>query len=891
MPEVVDKSAFDFGGKTLIALAPNGSQLCVANKAGLSKVLQVNNPEEEPEVFEIPENVTSVICDSNSSFIVTTLKGDCFKYDFNGKDQLLARSMLPMRDCDVVHNGKMVVIGGDDMELALVELTEDFKKYSIKADEQVTQLSYTPQTNLLSVSYIDGKVCFYSISSTRPNKINTLEGYIPKNSYNDDHRVNPSNDGSGGDKGNEDDNNDDTVGDTEFRMENRICTRAAWHSSGLHFALPCHDHTVKVFSIKDYKLMKTLTNPNSSKAFFIDLKFEPLHGIYLAAVDHNNRLTIWNWQASEIFYTKELGQRVTNFVWRVHPDNKTLDIILGTWSGNIITVKAVLKSTEEDLNETNQAKNLFVDSEAEEEPDLNETNLHSPPDEVFTDDENDAGVKRHHYDDEQDFVDDDDGAGYVSEHPPLKRARQGGTRDLAPSLGATFRAASKPFSYKPLSQGATPFGSSDRRYLSMNNVGYVCVVRNNEQNSITVSFFDIGRFVEYHFEDVFGFDVCSLNENGALFAQSKAGQLHYRAHNSLISPWTKTVPLQKGEKITSVSHTPKRVFVGTSLGYVRIFNEHGVPLMVEKMSPIVALTAQEYKVFAIHFHNDHGITYSLFERSPDSSKYYQRESPLPLTLPQDSLQIEDIDSEFIGFNPLGIKNFFFSAYGDPCVFGIDNVLLVLSKWRSPTENRWLPVLDANMEIWKMSGGKETDVKVWPLGLNYDMLNCILVKGRNMWPEFPLPLPTEMEMSIPIFVKSKLLEEQNDQDRNVGGDDDGMERQELKIPVQWAAEEALLRSKVLSILLSDALAYEGELYGNENEILTSLTGVHDKSLLRLFAGACTEQNNEMALSLAQDLKQDRALNAAVKIAERAELLHLVRRINTLRESRIQNEINE
>lgn len=885
MPEVVDKSAFDFGGKTLIALAPNGNQLCVANKAGLSKVLQMNNPEEEPEVFETPGDVTSIICDSNSSFIVTTLKGDCYRYDFNGKDQLLARSMLPMRDCDVVHNGKMAVIGGDDMELSLVDLVEDFKRYNVKADEQVTQLSYSSQTNLLSVSYINGKVCFYSISSTRPNKINTLEGYIPKNSYNDDYRNKPSSNGDG-EKDNDDSNDDDnTVKDPEFCIENRICTRAAWHSNGLYFALPCHDYTVKVFSIKDYTLVKTLTNLNSSKAFFIDLKFEPVHGSYLAAVDHENRLTIWNWQTSEVFYTKELGQKITNFLWKVHPDNKTLDIILGTWSGNIITVKGAAESKEVNLNETNQPKGLFVDSEAEEGSDLNEPNLQLPPDEVFTDEENESTAKRHHYDDEQDFVDDDDGAGYVSEHPPHKFPRKGTNRDPVSSLGANSRATPKPFSYKPLSQGATPLGNGDRRYLTMNNVGYVCVVRGNEQSSITVSFFDIGRFVEYHFEDVFGFDLCSLNENGALFAQSKAGQLHFRAHNSLHSPWTKTIPLQKGEKITSVSHTPKRVFVGTSLGYLRIFNEHGVPLMVEKMSPIVALTAQEYKVFAIHFHNYHGITYSLFQRSLVSSKYYQRESPLPLTLPQDNLQLEDIDSEFISFNPLGIKNFFFSAHGDPCVFGIDNVLLILSKWRSAAENRWLPVLDANMEIWKMSGGRETDVKVWPLGLNYNMMNCILVKGRNMWPEFPLPLPTEMEMSIPIFVKSKLLEEQNDSEKN----DDEMETQELKIPVQWAAEESLLRSKVLSILLSDTLAHEGELYGNENEILASLTGVHDKSLLRLFAGACTEQNNEMALSLVQDLAQDRALNAAIKIAERAELLQLVRRINTLRESRIQDVI--
>lgn len=70
-------------------------------------------------------------------------------------------------------------------------------------------------------------------------------------------------------------------------------------------------------------------------------------------------------------------------------------------------------------------------------------------------------------------------------------------------------------------------------------------------------------------------------------------------------------------------------------------------------------------------------------------------------------------------------------------FGSDNTLLLLSKWRSPEESKWLPILDSNMEIWKMSGGKETtDIHVWPLALAYDTLNCILVKGKHIWPEFP-----------------------------------------------------------------------------------------------------------------------------------------------------------
>lgn len=890
MPEIVDKSVFDYGGKTMICLAPDNNHLCVANKNGLSKVLHTNSPEEEPEVVEIAQGITGIVCTSDTSYVLTTVQGDSYKYDFKkGTDQLLARSALPLRDCDVVHGGKMVVLGGDDLEIVLVELADDPKRHTLKIEEQVSQLSYSSQTNLLSVSMVNGKVSFFSLSSTRPNKLHEMNGYIPANSYNDTYRDEILNSlGTNllsDDENDEDDGDENNVKDPEFCDENRISTRAAWHPRGLHFALPCGDYTVKVFTIKNYLLIKTLTNPAYSGAHYIDLKFDVLHGVYIAAVDLDNRLTVWDWETSDVIYKKEFQQKITNFVWKIQPDSEILDIILGTWSGDVITVKKVAEPQEGNSHEIPKRHGLFVESDNDEVSPYPTETLEAA-NEVFTDEEN-YNTKKHSYEDEENFIEDDDGAGYVSETRPLKQKKSVRNGSLPPSKASLSLAGSKPFVYKPLSQGATPFGSSDRRYLTMNNVGYVCVVRNNEQNSITVSFFDIGRFTEYHFEDLFGFDICSLNENGTLFGQSKTGHVHYRSHNSQHPSWTKILPLQKGEKLTSVSHTPKRVYAGTSSGYIRIFSQYGVPLMVEKMSPIVALAAQDYKLFSIHFHSSHGITYSLLERSPSSAKYYQRESPLPLTLPQENPQLSDNDSDFLYFNPLGIKNFFFSAYGDPCIFGIDNVLLVLSKWRSAAESRWLPVLDTNMEIWKTSGGKDSDVRAWPLGVIYDTLNCILVKGRNIWPEFPLPLPTELEMRIPIFVKSKLMEEQKD---HINHGDELVE-QEIVIPPQWAAEEEFLRSKVLSLLLGDTVANDGEIYGNEGEILDSLVGVHDKSLLRLFASACTEQNTEMALSLAQEVKQDRALNACLKIAERAELLNLSRKVSELREARIEQEINE
>ncbi|CAI4054055.1 hypothetical protein SKDZ_16G3900 [Saccharomyces kudriavzevii ZP591] len=927
MVSIITKLVFDLGGKTLVSLAPDNNTLCVANKNGLTKILKTNNPEEEPETLDSSKSVSSIRCYSNSFFLMTTMQGDALKYSIDStQEELLARFALPLRDCCVIHSGKMGVFGGDDLELILLELDDkSHKKHTIKIDEQISQVSYNSQMNILAVSMINGRVQLFSLTSTVPNKVHELSDYIVANSYDDTHRDKIlSNMMDDIDKGSDDDldeaidSNENNITDPEFCAFNRICTRVAWHPKGLHFALPCSDDTVKIFTIKGYSLQKTLTtNYSSAKAHFIDLQFDPLRGTYIAAVDLNNKLTVWNWETSEIHYTKEFKQKLTNFAWKIQPDSKTLDVVLGTWCGSIVTVQDLAESVmsnmpDQSVTESSRKQGLFVNSDSDLE-NLEDDSTAEKSDKLFSDVAQEAnsedvftqkhddpsglnGKRKYNFEDEEDFIDDDDGAGYTSGKNPHNDSSHLKTHKnytLPISLASTAR-----FRYRPFSPAGTPFGFTDRRYLTMNEVGYVSTVKNSEQYSITVSFFDVGRFREYHFEDLFGYDLCFLNEKGTLFGQSKTGQIQYRPHDTIRSNWSKIIPLQSGERITSVAATPVRVIVGTSLGYFRSFNQFGVPFTIEKTSPIVALTAQDYRVFSVHYSQFHGLSYSLFELSTSTRKCYQRERPLPISLPNVNPDLKkETNFDFYSFNPMGIKSLFFSSYGDPCIFGFDNTLLLLSKWRSFEESRWLPVLDSSMEIWKMSGGKETrDIHVWPLSLTYDTLNCILVKGKHIWPEFPLPLPSEMEIRMPVLVKSKLLEEKKamlnkknklevDAQENEEEDD-----KEIHIPIPMAAEEEYLRSKVLSELLTDTLENDGEMYGNENEVLAALNGAYDKALLRLFASACSDQNVEKALSLAHELKQDRALNAAAKISERAALSSLVKRINDIREARYEKNQN-
>ncbi|AMD20705.1 HDL039Cp [Eremothecium sinecaudum] len=875
MPEISDKLVFQSGEKTLLGLLSDKNCLFVVNKNQLTKVLYLDQPHNEPEILETCQSPTSVFAYEDSYILVTSINGDVYQYSKGGKTELLFRSALPLRDCVAIHAGKTCVVGGDDLELTFIDLNVGHKKDTIRLNEQLSQMSYNSQMNILTVTLVDGTIVFYSLTSETPNEVKRLEGYIEKNFYND---IGLNEEGT-----------------AEYCDENRLCTRVSWHPRGLQFAIPSKDGTVKIFNLSDFSLIKTLAL--QAKSYFTSLLFEPIQGRYIAATDLSNRLTIWDTISGKVYYSKDLSYKLTNIIWNAK--GSSLELLLGTWTGEVVTVKGIaeLDAFSADKNDSlenelpKSKKNaLFLDSDDDElgtplpsQYNENDTKLDLNSENVFTDNEDQEENSKREYnygDDEQFIDDDDDDGGYVTKKPKI-----GPVASLSSTVRISKNQPQSRFHYKPISPGGTPFGSADKRYLTMSNLGFVWTVKSaSGQFTITVSFFDVGRFREYHFEDLFGYDVCSLSEDGTFFAQSKSGDIFYRPHDSFShSKWTKKIPLAPSERITSIAATPKKVVVATSLGYIRMFNVFGIPMSLEKMSPVVAIAAYEYRIFAVHYSPYHGILYSLFEQSTENGgKYYQKECPLPISLQLFNGQSDQqISYTFSEFNPLGIKSLFFSSFGDPCIFGYDNVLLVLSKWRNPMESRWIPLVDSQLELWMLSGGKNpTDVHVWPLGLNYDTMNYILIKGKHFWPEFPLPLPSEMEIRIPLLDKDQLVK--NEKENN-------NEQEEVVVPVTIAAEEEYLRSKILVELLTDTIENDGELYGNENEILQSLFGAHDRSLLRLFAAACSNQDSDKALSLVKELKQDKALTAATKIAQRAELLMLVKKVAEIRDARYELQL--
>lgn len=890
-PTIVSKRVFEYGGKTLVAGAPEHRLVCAVNKNGLTKILRSRDGD-EPEVMDTAKGLSNARCTLQAALVATTFQGDAFTYDLStNQEKLLYRSALPLRDLEVVHGGKMCVLGGDELELAVVDF-ESLQKSVAKLPEQVSQLSYSFATNLLAVSLIDGTVQFFSLNSPIPQKTRELKDLIWQRTYDDSHKDKLSqSEDSDTLEGNLSDD-EDSIKDLEFCENNRISTQVAWHPKGLMFALPCRDYSVKIFNISSYEVATVLRSPSVANSKIVDLKFDPLTGLYIAAITLNNDLIIWNHKTGNEVYSHHLREHITNMIWNIDKESRNMNLVLGSWSGSIITIQGLNEhfkhSEAQVMTDSESHSKLFVDEEADDdgEEDLERVNDVIDDEGLFTQEDGvDAGKRQYHFEEEDDFIDDDDGAGYVN-------AKKYKTTRSVPGQFSDSKSANDlkgvsalqySFRYKPFSSGSTPFANQNKRYLTMNSIGYVSTVKNSEQYSITVSFFDLSRYTEYHFEDLFGFDLCALNETGTLFGQSKTGQIHFRPHDSIGNTWTKIIPLNQGEIITSLSSTPRKVYIGTSYGYIRTFNQFGLPLSVAKMSPVIALTAFESRVFVICYSPMSGLTYSLFQhRSTHTIKYFQKDNTLPIAIPH------DISNELTKINPLGIKNVFFSIFGDPCIFASDDVLMTLSGWRSPLGSQWIPILDSRMEVWKMSGGRENnEIHVWPLSLNHDTLNCILVKGKIQWPEFPLPLPSEIQLRIPVLVKSQILDAKRERDNEVLRERDENQEMEvdgLEIPPIMAAEEEYLRSNILYNMLEDTLANDGELYGNEGDILVTLRGNYDKALLRLFASACSDQNTSQALSIAQELKQDRALDAAMKISERAEMLVLGKKINAIRESR-------
>ncbi|CAK7894992.1 DNA polymerase alpha-binding protein [[Candida] anglica] len=856
------------------------SKFIVGNSGGLIKVFKPSEPDLEPESLDIAENISKlVLSTSGHQALVATLSGKLELVDLKQLESTgdVYRSELPLRDAVYINEGKRVVVGGDDSVLVVVDLQVHPPAISkTNLPNSFLNASYNPTGEMLAVSTSGRHVQIYSVINEMPTLLETIKNIIPE-------RVCTS------------------MEVEEIDDGERVCTKTEWSPNG-ELLLVSSSEGIDIFNRSNFTTKESSIPYDTPEDSLVDFALSP-NGKFVAQVWKSKSLYIYNFDTKQQVEKTKLSCKEIpiNVTWGFTSKKNTYDLFVGTSNGDIISISDIVEQGDALQEKTQKPRSptinsLFLD-EADESGDEG-TNT----DDLL--DGSDADVPRMNDiedsmvidedDDEEEAEQDQDVDAYLARR---KRQRSNGHHpqtSVAPTSSLNGRGGdggfSSGYSIKPYSPGSTPWNSdksavTSRRYLSMNSIGYTWAVKSTkdesniqDQQSITISFFDRAVNKDYHFTDYYSYDLCSMNTRGVLLGCSghpennrdHAGRLYYRHHESLQDSWDRKIPLLKGEFITSITLTSSGddlVVVGTNFGYVRYFNLYGVCVFLMKTTPVVTLISSGSIVFIVNQSSSSTFTYSMLNAGVDY-RYIQQDVLLPLRYSPSRLLI---------------KGIFFNEHNDPCIVpGIDDTVLILSNWRETHNGKWIPILNLHDSI---TEGGQNDVKknwnCWPLGLYKDEVSCLILKSGK-YPGFPLPLPVEVTIEMPVSVK-----ERKSKDSGRGEEDEEIQEQTEVDTNKEDPEELFLRALTMGRIVHGSLA-EAE---DEEEIMERLEAYSmsfDKSLLKIFAKSCQDTQLSRAYSVAKLIKTDKALFAASKIAERMEFISLATRIAKLREDLLEDE---
>ncbi|CUM64660.1 uncharacterized protein PRCAT00002269001 [Priceomyces carsonii] len=871
-------------GNSFVKYNSSINKLIIGNSEGLVKVFNVNEPDLEPTSIDILDNLTSIAHHGNQ-LLITNTDGNLELVDLtlNESKGSIFRSELPLRDSVFINDGKRILCGGDDNKVALIDLQNDNNVTHINVPHQVLNMSYNYSGEIMALSLTDGNIQLYSVVNEVPSLLETIPSILPNKIHTSMH----------------------TIDFIDEHKDELVTTKTTWSNNGEFLLVPTSSNAIRVYERSDWNDYKREFKGTNSK--IIDFAISP-NDKYCAILYLDSSITIFEFNNLNK-KIKDINVLLGSHV-PINLDWQHRDLYVGTSNGEIVQfINIIDKLPENDLNSLflneaeelegeNNTDTLLNDSEAEEERNADnidkvsddELRLHEEDSMVIDqDDEIESFAKSNSYYNRDKFLDE----GQRKRHKSNGNARH-----------PLFILPQEP-NLKPYSPGSTPWknekknaSNADRRYLFMNSVGYVWSVKNlsyedaASQQTITVSFFDRSINKDYHFMDSENYDLCSINFNGLLLGASgykdgsSVGTIYYRNHEGTQDAWEKRIPLLKNEYITSVAITNNYklksendavIVVGTNFGYVRFFNVHGVCLNLIKTTPVVTLiSSQNNTIFSINQISSKVYCYSILDVNSDF-KFIQQDVLLPLK--------QSPNPEI----PL-IKGVFFNEYNDPCIVpGIDDTLLILQSWREANNSKWIPLLNCNNTLTEHGTNKnKRHWKCWPLGLYREQLNCLILKNNSQYPDFPLPLPVELSIKLPVSIYQKPIREKGNDILDEADDDATLVNSNEDDP-----EEMVLRCLTMGKIVSDSLNDEFQEEESEEimDRLQQYSIVLDKSLLKLFGDACKDYKLKRALSIAKLIKTDRGLSAASKISERMEFSNLANKVSKLREALIDIDNDE
>ena len=216
-----------------------------------------------------------------------------------------------------------------------------------------------------------------------------------------------------------------------------------------------------------------------------------------------------------------------------------------------------------------------------------------------------------------------------------------------------------------------------------------------------------------------------------------------------------------------------------------------------------------------------------------------------------------------------VKSVFFSDNGDPCIYDSTGVLLILQHWRSPSQARWVPVLNTK-QLERLASGKKEET-YWPVAVAQEKFHCIILKGGDQYPYFPKPLLSEFDFKIPC---SNATIPEQPEDSPV-----------LEVP---KLEESFLRSSLMLSLLEDLVSSTNATISQRAELSRREVEMN-KSLLQLLNVECREgEDRGMKALEIVGLMRDQSgkmVEAAGKVAGRYGRTVLQEKIAELAERRL------
>lgn len=556
-------------GITRCAYASDGQRLVTVGSNNTIRLYKTGSDGEPTNIDDCQEQNVAIAA-GKDVFVVGSEDGTVSLYSIDAAsfERFLIRATLPIRDVALTRDAQWCAVASDELSVKVVHTKDITRVRHLREHSRPAKhVVFDPSGRLAALSCTDGIVYVYSLVEDQPELLRKIDGVIgPVES-------------SGGDA-------------------ETTTTKVAWHPDGRAFAVPTPTRDIQVISKHDWEKQRCFANGHL--ADITALAWSP-NGALLASASKDGKVLVWETKTQNVIQRYDYSN-VIDLSW--HPSKNILSFT--TSDGEVYIYPDFLPEQFSALLKLGAQPAPFIHDPLGEIS----GNRQAAPQQLL---HNGGKGGSTHFptrprreslgsidsflagqeddDDDNDWVVNDDNAGYVVD----RRAKRGrdDVDDVSYGHHTSKRMAlMRPQHHAPFQPGSTPW-RGNRKYLSLNLIGFVWTVDQDTHHTVTVEFYDHEFQRDFHFTDTFLYDKACLNERGTLFScppkDDAPASIFYRPHETWTqrSDWRTQLP--KGESVTAMSLSESFVTVTTSANYVRVFTLFGMPYRVyrPKCSPMV----------------------------------------------------------------------------------------------------------------------------------------------------------------------------------------------------------------------------------------------------------------------------------------------------------------